>query len=416
MKDNIKNIPRYRFFAIGILGLVVVVGAIGMDRMLTSKNDAAAGTSAELAAAAAVDPAHTAESPLGTAPRLRGAVKKAEAGDARASSISLPPLRGEEQATLTYAPEVPPVIQRDHASRVVVDLEVLEVVKELADGVQYTFWTFGGEAPGPMIRVREGDLVEFHLKNHPHNKVPHNIDLHAVTGTGGGAEATLIVPGKEASFEFRAIKPGLYVYHCATAPVGLHIANGMYGMILVQPEENLPEVDREYYVMQSEFYTSGKFGEKGLQAFDMDSALREDPAYVVFNGGVDALTGTGALQAAVGENIRLYMGNGGPNLSSSFHVIGEMFDAVYTEGGTLANQHNVQTTAIPAGGASIVDFEVDVPGKYTLVDHAIFRAFNKGAVGILDVVGPENEAIYTGQLDVTTYAPDGVDPLAAHDN
>ncbi|PQJ33700.1 nitrite reductase, copper-containing [Salinibacter sp. 10B] len=336
-------------------------------------------------------------------PRVRGTVKPATADDARLPDVTLPPLRGTETAPLTFAPEVPAPITRSHASRVVVDMEVIEVVKELADGVQYTFWTFGGEAPGPMVRVQEGDLVEFNLHNHPDNKVPHNIDLHAVTGTGGGAEASFVVPGKSATFEFRAIKPGLYVYHCATAPVGLHIANGMYGLILVEPKEGLPTVDREYYVMQSEFYTQGAFKEKGMQPFSMDKALSETPEYVVFNGGVGALTNENALQAAVGENVRLFVGNAGPNLTSSFHVIGEMFDKVYGEGGTALAQENVQTTSIPAGGSTIVDFQLDVPGTYTLVDHAIFRAFNKGAIGILKAVGPENEDLFSEQKSLTDY-------------
>ncbi len=398
MKRTIHTMPRSVFFLFGALLVVLLAGGIlGLNRSAptSAAADTTAGTLSEISSAAEVP----------VAPRVFGKVARAAAGDDAVSSVDLPPVRGQENAVLTYAPEVPPATRRDYATRVVVELDVLEVVKELADGVHYAFWTFGGETPGPMIRVREGDLVEFHLMNHPDNKVPHNIDLHAVTGTGGGAEATLIVPGKAASFEFRALKPGLYVYHCATAPVGLHIANGMYGLIFVEPKEGLPEVDREYYVMQSEFYTSGAFGEKGLQAFNMATALREDPSYVVFNGGVGNLTGARALQAAVGEKIRLLVGNGGPNLTSSFHVIGEIFDAVYTEGGTVANQHDVQTTAIPAGGSAMVEFEVDVPGKYTLVDHAIFRAFNKGAVGILNVVGPENHDIYTGQLDLTDYAP-----------
>ncbi len=336
-------------------------------------------------------------------PRIRGTIRPASADDATLSSVDLPPLTGTETATLTFAPEVPAPITRSHASRVVVDMEVTEAVKELADGVQYTFWTFGGEAPGPMIRVREGDLVEFNLHNQHGNDVPHNIDLHAVTGTGGGAEASLVSPGKSASFEFRAIKPGLYVYHCATAPVGLHIANGMYGLILVQPKDGLPTVDREYYVMQSEFYTIGKHMESGLQPFSMDKALAETPDYVVFNGGVGALMDDGALQGAVGETVRLYVGNAGPNLTSSFHVIGEMFDKVYAEGGTALAQENVQTTLIPAGGSTIVDFELDVPGTYKLVDHAIFRAVNKGAIGLLEAVGPANEAIYTEQKSLTDY-------------
>jgi nitrite reductase (NO-forming) len=317
----------------------------------------------------------------------------------------LPPIRGVEQAVITVAPNVPPPITRNHATRVVVRMETVELVKELADGVTYTMWTFNGEVPGPFVRVREGDLVEFHLGNHPSSKVPHNIDLHAVTGPGGGAEATFVLPGKEATFEFRALSPGLYVYHCATAPVGLHVANGMYGLILVEPAEGLPAVDREFYVMQSEFYTAGRHGERGYQSFDLDKALAENPEYVVFNGRVGSMMNENVLRASVGERVRMFLGNGGPNLTSSFHVIGEIFDNVYGEGGTIANQQNVQTTLIPAGGSAMVDFRLDVPGNYVLVDHAIFRAFNKGAVGILSVDGPDNVAIFNEHFDIRDYRP-----------
>ncbi len=309
------------------------------------------------------------------------------------AEVTLPEVVGQEVAVLTHAPDVPPPVTRDHASRVVVNMETVELTKELADGVEYTFWTFDGDVPGPFVRVREGDLVEFHLANAASSTVPHNIDLHAVTGTGGGAEISLVVPGHSTAFEFRAIKPGLYVYHCATAPVGLHVANGMYGLILVEPRGGLPPVDREFYVMQSEFYTAGKTGEPGLQPFDLEKAVDEEPEYVVFNGRVGSMTGESALQASVGETVRLFVGNGGPNLTSSFHVIGEMFDRVYGEGGTAVNQGDVQTTGVPAGGSTIVEFLVDIPGRYTLVDHALFRAFNKGAVGILEVSGDEHPEI-----------------------
>lgn len=314
------------------------------------------------------------------------------------AELYLPEIRGEEIAVITVAPNVPPPITRDYATRVIVNMETVELVKELADGVEYTFWTFNGEVPGPFVRVREGDMVEFHLANHPTSTVPHNIDLHAVTGTGGGAEVSLVVPGHATAFEFRAIKPGLYVYHCATAPVGLHVANGMYGLILVEPKEGLSAVDLEFYIMQSEFYTEGATGAAGLQPFDLDKALDERPDYVVFNGRIGALTGAGALHATVGQTVRMFVGNGGPNLTSSFHVIGEMFDRVYGEGGTTVNQYNVQTTLVPAGGSTIVEFKLDVPGTYTLVDHAIFRAFNKGAVGLLEVTGDENPNIFSGNV------------------
>ena len=288
-----------------------------------------------------------------------------------------------ETLTVAYAPTVPKAITRKTPAKVIINLETREVRKRLADGVEYTFWTFGGSVPGPMLRVRSGDEVEFHLNNHPSSKMPHNIDLHAVTGPGGGAASSLTAPGHSSQFTFAALNPGLYVYHCATAPVGMHIANGMYGLILVEPKEGLSSVDREFYVFQSEFYTTGRHGAEGLQPFDMEKALHEDPEYVVFNGSVGALVGENALKAKVGETVRMFVGNGGPNLVSSFHVIGEIFDNVHTEGGSLANQHNVQTTLVPAGGSAVVDMKLDVPGTFIIVDHSIFRAFNKGALGML---------------------------------
>lgn len=305
-------------------------------------------------------------------------------------------ITGVENAVLTQAPNVPPPITRKYATKVIINLEVREVTKTLADGVQYVFWTFGGDVPGSFIRIREGDEVEFHLNNHQDNKMPHNIDLHAVTGPGGGATSSFTAPGHSSQFSFKALNPGLFVYHCATAPVGMHVGNGMYGLILVEPKEGLPRVDHEYYVMQGEVYTTGKFGEGGLQGFDMDKAADERPPYVVFNGAVGSLVGDKALTAKVGETVRIFVGNGGPNLTSSFHIIGEIFDTVYPEGGTTPT-HNVQTTTIPPGGAAIVEFQTEVPGTYVLVDHALFRAFNKGALGMLKVDGVPNTLVYSGK-------------------
>lgn len=302
-----------------------------------------------------------------------------------------------EHAILTDAPEVPPMLTRNYPAKVVVELEVREVKGNLADGVEYVFWTFGGKVPGKFIRVREGDTVEFHLMNHPSSKLPHNIDLHAVTGPGGGATSTFTAPGHRSRFTFKALNPGLYIYHCATAPVPMHVANGMYGLILVQPKEGMRPVDREFYVVQGDFYTKGNFGEKGLQPFDMQRGINEDPAYIVFNGSVGSLVGDKALQAKKGETIRLFVGNGGPNMISSFHVIGEIFDRVYGEGGIRVNQEHVQTTLIPAGGSAIVEFTVDVPGTFILVDHSLFRAFNKGTLGMLKVSGSEEKQIYSGK-------------------
>lgn len=314
--------------------------------------------------------------------------------------------QGEMLAELTAPPMVPKPVGNREAKKLVVNMEILEEEAEMTDGVRYVYWTFGGTVPGSFIRTRVGDEVEFHLQNHPNNKLPHNIDLHAVTGPGGGATSSFVAPGHEATFSFKVLNPGLYVYHCATAPVGMHIANGMYGLILVEPEGGLPKVDKEYYVMQGDFYTKGENGDRGLQAFDMQKAVDEDADYVVFNGKVGSMTGDNAITAVQGETVRLYVGNGGPNLVSSFHVIGEIFDVVRVEGGDLINE-NVQTTLIPAGGAAIVEFKVDVPGTFILVDHSIFRAFNKGALGMLKVEGREDTRIYSGQQEEGIYQPEG---------
>lgn len=312
----------------------------------------------------------------------------------------------EEIATLTSPPHVPPPVSRSSSKKMIVHMEVVEKKMKMAEGVDYTFWTFGGTVPGSFIRIREGDTVEFHLKNHPSSKMPHNIDLHAVTGPGGGAASSFTLPGHESVFSFKALNPGLYVYHCATAPVGMHIANGMYGLIMVEPKGGLSKVDKEYYVMQGDFYTKAKFGKQGYQPFDMQKAVDEKPTYVLFNGSTAALTGDNALKAKVGETVRLFVGNGGPGLVSSFHVIGEIFDKVHVEGGDLVNK-NVQTTLIPAGGAAIVEFKVDAPGNLVIVDHSIFRAFNKGALGLIKVEGEEKKDIYSGKIADNVYLPEG---------
>lgn len=342
--------------------------------------------------------------PAQTAPAASASTAPASAADTEASAASqtaeaevpvdqLPVIEHE----VVHAPNVPAPITRDHAALVKVRMEVIEKTMPIADGVEYKFWTFDGQVPGQFIRVREGDQIQVEFVNRTDSTVPHNVDFHAATGTGGGAAATFTAPGHTSTLRFKALQPGLYIYHCATAPVGMHIANGMYGLILVEPKGGLPKVDKEFYVVQGDFYTKGKYGEKGLQPFDMDKAIKEQPEYVVFNGRVGSMTGDNALKATAGQKVRMFVGNGGPNLVSSFHVIGEIFDTVHVEGGDLLNK-NIQTTIVPAGGAAIVDFKVDVPGSYTLVDHSIFRAFNKGALGQLVVDGPENKDIFAGRI------------------
>jgi nitrite reductase (NO-forming) len=261
--------------------------------------------------------------------------------------------------------------------------------------------------PGKFIRVREGDMVEMHLENHPSNKMPHNIDLHAVNGPGGGAAASLTAPGHTSVFSFKALNPGLFVYHCATAPVAMHVANGMYGLILVEPKEGLSKVDREFYIMQSDFYTKGANGEKGLQPFSMAKAIDERPDYVVFNGSVGSTAGDQSLTASVGQTVRMFVGDGGPNLTSSFHVIGQIFDTVWAEGNMSTPSHNVQTTMIPAGGSAIAEFRINVPGTFILVDHSLTRAFNRGALAQLKISGDENKTVYSGKTSDEVYLPEG---------
>lgn len=316
------------------------------------------------------------------------------------------PVNQEMQAELTSPPYVPTPVGKRMAKKLIVDMEIQERIGHISDGVTYMYWTFNGTVPGSFIRTRVGDEIEFHLKNHPQNKLAHNIDLHAVNGPGGGAVSSLVAPGHETVFSFKVLNPGLYVYHCATAPVGMHIANGMYGLILVEPEGGLEPVDKEFYVMQGDFYTKGKYGEPGLQPFDMQKAIDENADYVVFNGHVGSMVGDNALQVNVGETIRLFVGNAGPSLVSSFHIIGEIMDRVHVEGGSLVNE-NVQTTLIPAGGATIIELKINAPGEYLMVDHSVFRAFNKGALAQIEAKGEKNEKVYKGKIQEGIYQPEG---------
>jgi nitrite reductase (NO-forming) len=278
--------------------------------------------------------------------------------------------------------------------RVKVDLETVEVTGKLADGATYRYWTFNQKVPGPFIRVRVGDTVEVHLKNHDDSIMMHNVDFHAVTGPGGGAKATDAAPGESRGFEFTAINPGLFVYHCAVPMAAQHIANGMYGMILVEPEGGLPKVDHEFYVMQGEIYTEQKLGSKGELTESYDKLLAERPEYFVFNGAALALAKEKPLKAKTGETVRIFFGVGGPNYTSSFHVIGEVFNRVYNLGSlTTAPMRDVQTTTVPPGGATVVDITLEVPGKFMLVDHALSRV-ERGLAGVLEVTGPDNPDIY----------------------
>jgi nitrite reductase (NO-forming) len=297
------------------------------------------------------------------------------------------------------ATEVPAPIGNRGPQTVRVDLNAVELEGRLAEGTTFGYWTFNGRVPGPMLRVRVGDTVDVRVKNSADSTMIHSVDFHAATGPGGGAASTQVDPGAEKSFKFKALIPGLYVYHCATPMVAHHIANGMYGMILVEPEGGLPPVDHEFYVMQGEIYTEAAFGHHGSQEFSVEKLLNERPEYFVFNGSVGALSKLHPLEAKVGETIRIFFGVGGPNYTSSFHLIGEIFDRVYNLGGILSEPlRGVQTVTVPAGGAVITEVKLDVPGNYILVDHALSR-MERGLVGILRVEGAANPEIFNGNVE-----------------
>jgi len=300
-----------------------------------------------------------------------------------------PVAAGDNMAT---APNVPHPIKRSAPKKVVVNFEAKEYIGNLTQDVKYNFWSFNGTVPGPIVRVRVGDTVEFHLSNPSSNTQQHNIDIHAVNGPGGGAAVSTVSPGESKVFTFKTLAPGLFIYHCAAGSIVDHISNGMYGLVLVEPEGGLPKVDREFYVMQSEFFTSEPVD--GVAGFDITKGLEEHPTHVVFNGKDGGLLGANALKAKVGDRVRIYFGNIGPNSVSSFHIIGEIFDKVYVEGGLGGTvTTGIQTTLVPSAGTTIVEFKVDVPGAYALVDHSIFRVA-KGAIGHLVVEGNENPAVF----------------------
>ena len=292
--------------------------------------------------------------------------------------------------------DLPAPLEIREPTTVRIDLEALEVVGQLSDGTTYTYWTFNGAVPGPFFRVRIGDTIEVHMTNNTTSVMNHSVDFHAVTGPGGGAVMTQTKPGEESIFTAKALNVGLFVYHCATPMVADHISNGMYGLILVEPEGGLPPVDREFYVMQGELYTAGEFGEQGHQMSDTTKLLDEEPEYFVFNGAVGSLTTQKPLKANVGETVRIFFGVGGPNFTSSFHVIGEIFDRVFDQASlTGAPLTDVQTTLVPPGGATMVEFSLEVPGNYILVDHALSR-LQRGLAGYLIVEGPDAPEIFLG--------------------
>ena len=326
-------------------------------------------------------------------------------------SFSLPkPLVSADTGQPAYAPnrslsptDIPSA--PSPAAKVVITLITEEKLGQLANGVTYDFWTYNGTVPGPLIRLRVGQVVEMRIINPANSTMIHSIDSHGILGQGGGGAYSQTAPGNESIFQFTAMNPGLFLYHCATPDIPTHIANGMYGLMLVEPQGGLPKVDDEFYIVQGEFYTMGPFGQQGFQSFSYQKAQAETPDYVVFNGRVGALTGNGTMKVKVGDTVRVFFGNAGPNLDSSLHIIGGIMDRVYEDGSLVSPPLlEVQTVLVPAGSAAMVEFTAQTPGILTLVDHSLFR-IHQGAAATFTVSGPNNPAIIVSIKNGTGPAP-----------
>jgi copper-containing nitrite reductase len=291
--------------------------------------------------------------------------------------------------------DVPPPIANRTPTVVHVTLTAEEVIGRLdpTSGTTYRYWTFNGKVPGPMIRVEQGDMVEVTLHNDASSHMVHSVDFHAALGPGGGAAFSQAIPGQSKIFTFQATTPGLFFYHCGTPMVAEHIANGMYGLILVEPAGGLPHVDHEFYVMQGEVYTMAPKGKAGLQQFSDAKLMEENPEYFVFNGAVDALTKEHPLHASVGETVRVFFGDAGPNDTSSLHVVGEIFTRDYALGSlTSPPLTGIQTASVPPGAAAVLEFKTSVPGQFTMMDHAMAR-MAKGLMATLEVTGAQNASL-----------------------
>lgn len=291
--------------------------------------------------------------------------------------------------------DLPAPITREYSATINVYLRTVEVTAEVEPGVSYTYWTYNGTVPGPFLRIRMNDTVIVHLFNDPTSQMNHSVDFHAVTGPGGGAAVTQTAPGHWSNFSFLAMVPGLFVYHCGTPNIPTHIANGMFGMILVDPPQNLPPVDHEFYLMESELYTTWPIHTPGNQTFNGTALVLGEPTYVVFGGRYDAYTGAHQLNVSVNDTVRIFFGEAGPDFFSAFHMIGSMFDRSYMYGDlTDPPMANLQTVPVPPGSTAMMEFMAMYPGNYPLVDHQIANAIDKGAFAILNVTGWKNTSIF----------------------
>jgi len=355
-----SNLTRRRAMqAIGATGALAVAGCLGGDTQENSEEDEPAADDDGLPAAKDVDVDRIARDPT----------------------------------------DIPEPVDWDEPREHDITVRTERVTAEIEPGVTFDYMTFEGQVPGPMVRVRRGDRVNLTFEvPEDLNAAAHNMDFHAVYGPGGGADATTIAPGDDPTqISFTADYAGVFIYHCAIPNMDQHISAGMFGSILVEPEDGLPEVDTEYYLGQHEIYTDGDLGEEGHHGFDFDAMLKEEPTYVVFNGQAYGFTPDGGvpMEANTGETARVYFANGGPNLLSSWHAIGNVWSRFYRDGDLLTDPDlNVETAPVAPGTTAAAEMEFPVPGPVKIVDHALTRAARRGALGVVDVSGESTRDIY----------------------
>ena len=286
----------------------------------------------------------------------------------------------------TAAAEPPPVLARLEPAPKTrlhrVRMEMRHAMVTIAPGVRYAAWTFGGNVPGPAIHVRQGDTVAFTLINRAN--IPHSMDFHAAE-IAPSKYYVNVMPNDSLQYKFVARVPGAFMYHCGTAPVAMHIANGMYGALIVDPAKPRPAA-KEFVLVQSEFYMGKDAGADGVRILDWEKLLGLSPDHVVFNGRAGQYA-THPIDVQPGELLRLHVVNAGPNRTSAFHVVGGIFDRVYQDGSQSSPLTGVQTVQVPVGSGSIFEVRLREPGDYPFVSHA-FADATKGAVGVLRALRP----------------------------
>ncbi len=356
--------------AILLIGLWMTISAFqardDARHAAASAHRLAAGSGSVGAATAASMPGMTA-----TATGARGALASASfAGIAPANADALALAHEAYPATLPAAP--PGEVAN-------VRLDIQHTVVSIAPGIKYEAWTFGGTAPGPVIHVRQGQTVNVTLHNS--SPMPHSVDFHAAEIAPNVAFSD-VLPGQDKHFSFKAVVPGVFMYHCGTAPAFMHIANGMYGAIIVEPAA-MPAVDKQYVLVSSEWYLNSA-GEKTAAGLDMTKAMQMTPDWVTWNGYA-AQYKTHPLTADPGQTVRFWVVDAGPSLNTEFHVVGTVLQRAWVNADLVdAPQHDIQTAIVPAGGGGVFDVKIDNRGIYPFVSHS-FASVQMGQVGLLNV-------------------------------